>query len=240
MSVNAVMFDLRMLPPTSMSVGRSPISMRPPESVAGDGAGILFSPGRTTITYDSIRLWSRESHLAYNRLRSWAAGGVRAVHVPLITDYFTPRITETGPLWETSGFSDGGTFSDGGLFSEGVVVASVAEDAALNAGTLKIKVTDGGELVGGEVFSLFSAEIGHHPYDIVQVDEVAEVSGGVVYTCWVSPGLLQPALAGDEARFIRPLCTCIIQDGEKLLYEANYRLLKDVRPTVKFIEKLGW
>lgn len=240
MAVSAIMFDLRMLPPTSMSIVRTPISLRPPESLNGDGGGILFSSGRTTITYDTIRLWSRESHLAYNRLRSWAQGGVRAVHVPIITDYIAPKISEDGPLWVTSSFSDGGTFSDGGLFAEGAIIASVAEAADLNAGTLKIKVTSGGALVGGEIFSLFSPELGHHPHDIVQIDDVEVVTGGTVYTCWISPGLFFQVAADDETRFIRPLCTSIVQDGEKLPYEMNYRLLKDVRPTVKFIEKLGW
>lgn len=240
MAVNAIMFDLRVLPPTGMSISRPPASLRAPESFNADGAGVMFSVGRTMITYDAIRLWSRESHLAYNRLRFWAQGGVRLVHVPIITDYIAPTITEDGPLWETSPFSDGGTFSDGGLFSEGTIVAEVAEDAALNAGTLKIRVISGDELVGGEIFSLFSTTIGHHPYDLVQVDDVETVSGGKVYTCWISPGLLAAVSAGDEVRFVRPLCTCVIQDGEKLPYEANYRLLKDVRPTMKFIEKMGW
>ncbi|WP_370677642.1 hypothetical protein [Pleomorphomonas sp. PLEO] len=240
MAASPILFDLRLLPPKDMSIGRTPIALRPPESLNGDGAGVMFSPGRMTITYDSIRLWSRESHLAYNRMRSWSQGGVRAVHVPIITDYFAPTLTENGPVWARSSFSDGGTFSDGGLFAGETIVAFVAEAALLSAGTLKIKVSTGGQLVGGEMFSLFSTELGHHPHDIVQVDNAETVAGGVVYTCWISPGLFFPVAVGDEARFVRPLCTSIIQDGEKLLYETSGSLLSDVRPTMKFIEKLGW
>lgn len=240
MAFNAITFDLRVMPPTGMSFSRTPGSLRPPESLNGDGGGVMFSPGRMLIVYDAVRLWSRDSHLAYNRLRSWAQGGVRQVNVPILTDYFAPTITEGGPLWERSKFSDGGIFSDGGMFSQETIVASVAEAAVLNAGTLKIKISQGGELLGGETFSLYSDSMGHHPHDIVQIDNIEEAADGNVYTCWISPSLFFPVPVDDEVRFVRPLCTSIIQDGEKLPYEANYRLPKDVRPTLKFIEKLGW
>jgi hypothetical protein len=229
-------YNLDLLPPRGMEIDTPGSSIDPPRALSGLATGIDFAGGGLwTVTYRGIGIFSRQSHRHFNRLRMHLTGGVQAIVIPLVTDYIAPTITDDGPIWiEGITHSDGSLHSDGAGYREATIKARLNNGAALNASTVRIKVDTGGELIGGEIFSLYHPIRGYRCYQIGEIDDVVPNGGEPIYTVEIKPPLREASTTSDSMRFVRPLLTVRLAPGAKMPWAPSDWW--EFEPDVSFIE----
>lgn len=229
-------YNLDLLPPRGMEIDTPGSAIEAPRSLSGIASAIDFSGGGLwTVTYRGIGIFSRESHRHFNRLRMHLTGGVQAIVIPLVTDYIAPTITDGGPIWiEGITHSDGSLHSDGAGYREATIKARLNRSEAVNASTARIRMTEGGELIGGEIFSLNHPVRGYRCYQVGEIDGVVNDAGTKVYTVEIKPPLREASTTTDSLRFVRPLLTVRLAPGAKMPWIADDWW--QAEPDVAFIE----
>lgn len=229
-------YNINLLPPQSMEIDTPGASIEAPRSASGITSGIDFSGGGLwTVTFRAIGIFSRESHLHYNRLRAHLTGGTRAIVIPLLTDPLLPTSNANGdPFKDGITHTDGSLHSDGAGYAEPEVVARLEEAAAANASTVSIRTQRGTFMEGGEIFSLFHTNKGWRCYQVGQVDTQLTINGNTVTTCEIRPPLREAATVSTEMRFVRPLLTVRLAPGATMPWAPSGWW--EALPDVSFIE----
>lgn len=207
-------------------------------------AGSTASGGRTTggrhqvVSLDGGGLWMCELQevmvFEESERRLWTAmaaicdGGAQPVIVPRRVNADVPW----GAVEEMTvvGHSDDATFSDGtGYFTSAIEVRADAK-AELRATEMTIDIVAGGDLEGGEHFSINHVGLSHRMYRVRTIEDNGDGTWDITFR----PPLRAMVPAGTELEFARPKCvmTLLTSDAMSAVYEApNY-----AKPTVRFIE----
>lgn len=206
----------------------------------GDSATTEFSGGgKVTATYERMVLQGPdERHEVINWLGARLNGGFRYINVPIVNDKIGAFPVIAGairPIVSGIPHSDGSFFSDGAGYSQATVWGELTEDAALNAGIIKVRVYNAARKMfrWSDWFSIYHSVKGWRAYRswelIGQTNETAPIS-----TIAVSPPLRQQTPAGTRIELARPMCVMKLKRGETIPwdYEGYYQS----RPTVNFIE----
>ncbi len=163
--------------------------------------------GVVSATYEDCMIKNPEHYEYVNWLGARLNGGFRFINVPIITDWFGPfpKLPKLPtPIIRGIPHSDGSLFTDTSGYSQATVYGEVIEDAALNAGILKMKVYGlSRPLRWSDWFSIYHVSRGWRAYrywDVLAVtDEAAPV-----YTLAISPPLREATAAGTRVEFARP------------------------------------
>lgn len=218
-----ITYDLAFLPPQGISVDLLGTSTESPRSLSGITGAIDFSGGGFwAVEMRKIGIFEPAAHLLYQRYRNHLNGSVRSMLVPIINDWVAPAPDGVASIL---GSSDPTSLN-----------ATIAADAALNAGTVSMALPLGGVLVGGETFSIHHPTKDWHAYSIGEIDSVTTSGTVTTYVVEIRPPLREAVTSGAEARFYRPLCLMRLRPGTTLPWEPEDWWT--FRPTAQFIEVL--
>lgn len=176
----------------------------------GTGEGIsidLSGGGMLSATYEDCMIKDPEHYEYVNMLGSRLNGGFRFINVPIITDWFGPfpKVKNLpAPFITGIPHSDGSLFSDGAGYSQASVYGEITENAALNAGIIKMQVFGlSRPLRWSDWFSIYHPVKGWRAY---RYWDVLDASGGAnpVYTLAIAPPLREAVTAGTRVEFARP------------------------------------
>ncbi len=179
------------------------------QSIEMSGGGIVVA------TFEDCKIVSKEQIRYINRLGARQGGGFRYVVVPIATDWWGPfPIIDKLPTPIVSGIphSDGAMFSDGAGYSQATVWGHTLEDAALNAGRIKIRIFGAPRDIEGDWFSINHSVKGWRAYrdwDCTKIGGGVDTSGGfnVPYSDFqadIQPPLRQAVSAGSPINIARP------------------------------------
>jgi len=178
--------------------------------IATDGGG------RWEITYFDLDLDSPALQRLLASWNSFMAGGAKSFLVPLLSIDTAPRPLSGGEATDPGAFAvDDDRFPLEVGYVTPHIVAEVAADAALRATTLRILVTTGSEIEGGEKFS-----IGTRGY---KVERVLSRSG-MTATCLITPPLRLAVSQGDAVNFDWPVTRCHLVPGQDISPEISLGL----------------
>ncbi len=236
-----MILSLDLLPPGEMSIDIVGSGIEGGRNLLGFAQAVdMTGGGLLAVRYSSIMPTNANPvALRYlSRLGAKLNSGVGTIDVPLIVDAITPVPGSEDQLpdavYDQVPFSDETLFSDGTGFGDPLVSAVITDAAALNAGTIAITVTQGRELVGGEWFSIYHPTKGHRAYRITDVDEIDVETDQTLYTVGIRPTLREAVEAGEECRFVRPLCRMRLAPGKTIPFNVKEWWLSDA--TLEFIE----
>jgi hypothetical protein len=217
----------------------------------GNGQEISYEMsggGFVTCTYGSCWVQGREEHEYACWLAARLNGSFRFINVPLKTDWQGPfPVFDRYPALFVSDIphSDGALFSDGAGYSQATVWGQVMEDAALNAGTLRLRIYNPSRpLRHSDWFSIYhSAAKGWRAYRYWEVitrwDDGTETIAGTPsayqeYTLAINPALRAAVTAGTRVEFARPRFAAKLTPGTSVLDDVEGFWL--MRPTLQFDE----
>jgi hypothetical protein len=186
----------------------------------GNGESItteMTGGGIVTAVYENCLIKDKEQYEYVNFLGARFNGSFRFINVPIITDWFGPFPTIGGlptPIVSGIPHSDGSYFDDGSGYSQATVYGKVLENAALNAGVLKIRLYGASrDIRWTEWFSIYHPVKGWRAYrnwDVLEKSAAgSEVDGGATrsfkdYTLALAPPLREAVTAGTRVEFARP------------------------------------
>lgn len=186
----------------------------------GNGEGIemeMSGGGALASTYEECKIQEKEHYEYINFLGARLNGGFRFINVPIITDWFGPFPTIgklPTPIVSGIPHSDGSYFDDGSGYSQATVWGEVTEDAALNAGILKLRLFGAArDLRWSDWFSIYhSAAKGWRAYRYWDVlDKTVETNP--VYTLALAPPLRAAVTVGTRVEFARPRFAAKFKSG---------------------------
>ncbi|WP_376742171.1 hypothetical protein [Ensifer canadensis] len=186
----------------------------------GEGQTIEMSGGGiVTAVYEDCKIKDPEHYEYVNWLGARLNGGFRFINVPIITDWFGP-FPKIGrlptPIVSSIPHSDGSLFSDTSGYSQATVYGKVLEDAALNAGILKIRLYGANrDIRWSEWFSIYhnggKGWRAYRNWDVLEKSDAgSEEDGGAMrtfkdYTLALAPPLREAVTVGTRVEFARPM-----------------------------------
>ncbi|AJY44662.1 hypothetical protein [Martelella endophytica] len=179
-----------------------------------------------------------EVHNYLDWLSARLNGGFRFINVPIWTDAKGPFPVLDGKkraIIKGIPHSDGSLFSDGSGYSQATVWGEVTENAALNAGILKMRVYGlSRPLQWSDWFSIYHADKkGWRAYRHWEVLSATDETNPV-YTLALQPPLRAAVPAGTRVEFARPLCAMKFAADFNLPSETPGNYVRQV--TLKFVE----
>lgn len=216
----------------------------------GNGESVsmeMTGGGIVTAVYENCLIKDKEQLEYVNWLGARLNGSFRFINVPIITDWFGPFPTIGGlptPIVSGIPHSDGSYFDDGSGYSQATVFGEVTEDAALNAGVLKLRLYDASrDLRWSDWFSIYHPVKGWRAYrfwDVISKSaEGSEVKSGATrtykdYTLALAPPLREAVSDGTRVEFARPRFAAKFQTGFTLpsVVEAFFV----TQQTIQFVE----
>lgn len=158
--------------------------------------------GRWEVVYSDIDLNTPAKIRAFEAWNEYLAGGSEPCLVPLLSLTTAPRPYLGKRPMRVSGFySNAEVFPTVAEYAERMIIAETAGSASLRATSLAISISRGGEIKGGEKFS-----IGERAHRIG-----AHVSGNI----WkIAPPLREAVDAGAAINFDWPVVKCVSAPGE--------------------------
>lgn len=195
--------------------------------------------GMMVASYQSCFAQSPEEHEYGNFVAARMNGSFRFINVPILSDWMGPFPTTNGiPQPTISGIphSNGSKFSDASGYSQATVYGTVTEDAALNAGTLKMRLFGAvRKLRWSDWFSIYHPTKGWRAYRYWEVDDIDEtVPDSPIYTVSIVPALREGVTAGDRVELVRPRCVMKFPTGFTLPWEVEGFWRSN--PTIQFVE----
>jgi hypothetical protein len=166
----------------------------------------------------------------FRQLRALLEGGANQLRVPVFdggrAGGQAPWAYDGGtPITAVSNvtFSDGALFADGTEFYQQPITVELTAPAALRAIEIAVEVSQAGEIMGGEYFSL-----GDRLHVIRQV--LAVESTTQTWRVW--PPLREAHAAGEQLNFARPVCRMTLTSPASLTLGRLWM----ASPTLSFIE----
>lgn len=198
--------NLSLFPPGRMIVNKPDDGLEGGRNGDEEPQAISFSGGgRLNVTY-VVEYNSREQHDYLNLIEARLSGSFRYINVPIMTDWIGP-FPENGrgipQITATRLFDPDGSLIGGSTAIEHTVTATVAENAALHAGIVKITLNADAAAIGHSVWwSVSHADKGHRAYR--SWDKLSVV--GQTYELAIDRPLRQAVTAGQVVRIVRPVC----------------------------------
>jgi hypothetical protein len=160
-------------------------------------------------------------------------GGAMPVVVPMRFAPDSPYPSGGGTLitvYDDIMHTDDVPFSSGVGYQVGTIDATLDEAALMNATTLTIAITYGGDLQGGEHFSIDHPVLRHRLYRV----RTAKDNGDGTWDITIRPGLRGDTAADTKLNFNTPKCVMRLAAGNAM--DATFEGIGISRPTVMFIE----
>jgi concanavalin A-like lectin/glucanase superfamily protein len=157
----------------TVSGGRSLSGLMPTARLDGGGMWMAELGDIQVSTADQVR--------AFRALAARLDSGATPVVVEARDERFAPWPLSGGvPVVDQyeSTNSDGSTPSDQSSYVSDVITASLVEEAALRATSLRMRVENASQLQGGEHFSIQHETFSHRLYRIAKVSDVTVLLGG--------------------------------------------------------------
>lgn len=227
-------WDLSVLPVAGISHSFAGGSIEAPRSQSGLTQVIdLAGGGFWQLKLSRVQMFaSEQQHRLYLRYRMVLDGGVGKIVIPLINDLVAPPVMTGVP------FADGAVHSDGAGHTSSSVVAEFAEDAAVGAGTVTLRVRSGYVPLHDRIFGVLGPLKGWRSYQTGEADDiVALVDGSVLVTAPVRPTLREAISAGTPVDFRRPRCVFRLPAGAAMPWEPEKYW--SFMPTITFLEAMG-
>lgn len=211
-----IVFDNAILRPGALSFDLVGTSVESGRSMSGITGAIDYSAGGMwSVEYKNIFIETRDQHRYWSYLRNNLSGGVKNIDVKVDQHGSAPVAGSTE--FESSSFDGSYAFSDGSAFRAGTVTAFISGSFSTGDGTISINIVEGGELIGGESFSVYHSTKGWRIYSITSVDSVS----GTTYTVGIKPPLRGTMTSGDVCEFLEPKCRMRLMPGTKIPMEAK-------------------
>jgi hypothetical protein len=201
--------------PGQTSAGAFPVTR-----MDGGGLWVAELSNISLATADHIRAW--------RAIAALADGGAEPIIVPRCEKLTFPApIIDGSPVysWGEVPHSDGALFSDDTGYYQPVVEAEAASAGALRATSMDVTITTGGELQGGETFSIEHPTMGHRCYVIGSVDGD---------TITFRPPLREAVSAGTALEFDQPKCLMRLASGDAMALTLDMRRFGG--PSATFVE----
>lgn len=231
-------FDIDLLQPGSIQADVVGASIEGGRALSGITGSIDMSGGGLIrLSLNRIMLHTPQQHRYWNRLAAYLRGGVNKIYVPLLNDAMYPypgdaygnKPVQAGPFWV------GTPYVGDDLNRYQWFTATLFGSAAINAGTISIRTTDGRDqtlhrtlnplaLEGGEWFSIdHGGDTGPRLYRISEIDS-ASGSAATTTQTWgvgISPPLRAAATSGATITFWRPVGTMGLPPDETMAWIPN-------------------
>lgn len=196
-------FPVQLFNPTVVQARIAQASVSGGVALNGEEETLLTDGGgRWVIIYGGISLNTPAKVRAFEVWNEFLAAGTQECLVPLLSLPTAPRpYLGRRPMRPSALYTDAEVFPTTMEYAEPLIIAETAGSASLRATSLSFTIERGGEIEGGEKFS-----IGERAYRIG-----ANVSGNI----WkVAPPLREAVGAGDAINFDWPMVKCHSQPGE--------------------------
>lgn len=204
--------------------------------------------GFVTCSYSNCWIHEREAHEYVTWLAARLNGSFRYIDVPLKTDWQGPfPVFDRVPAPTIRGIphSDGALFSDGSGYSQATVWGKVVENAALNAGSLRIRIYNPARpLRWSDWFSIYHASAkGWRAYRYWEVtrrfaDGQETIEGTTYpfqeYVLGINPALREAVAADTRIEFARPRFAAKLTVGTSVLDDVESFMI--TRPSLQFDE----
>ncbi|MGJ4888961.1 hypothetical protein ACQR1Y_12245 [Bradyrhizobium sp. HKCCYLRH3099] len=212
----------------SISAGQTGSGVEPTAETSGGGLWRAELASVRIRTPDEVRCW--------RVLEGLLDSGAAQVIVTMCDKRYFPvpevngaPLLSYGDLPVTDDGTNTALFDDDTGIAQPVVVAYVAEDAALRATEIAISFVQSGELMGGEHFSIDHPNLGPRIYRIVKV---VEEEGASRVT--IRPPLREAVQALTDVEFDAPACVMKVASAESMRLTLDQR--RRGSPTASFIE----
>lgn len=218
-----------LMPPAGINV--TPMNRRVVGPTSLDSTmQVIASPGgHWQIEYQSIPMFSPDQIRTWRAISSKANRGVPVI-VPLYDQDQQPYAGVYAP-GSIVPHSDGTYFTDGAGYITEAITAEATTGAALRATSLEIQIAAGGNLMGGEYFSIWHGD--RWRKRLYLIEEVA-ASGAGAYEISFSPPLREAIASGIGLDFANPSCTCWLAQDQGMGDERASEIM--TRRNVTFVE----
>lgn len=222
MRESAILFELM---GTSISGGASAANQQPAARFDGGGLWKATMTDVSLRTADQVRAW---------RALTAICDGIAQPIIVTMCDkrHFPAPLVNGGRLvaLDDVPHSDDASFDDDTDYASDVVEASLAVAAALRDTAITIDITAGGDLMGGEYFSIDHEDLRWRLYRL----RTAVDNGDGTWDCTIRPPLRAAVAIGAALQFDRPKCVMRLATPEAM--DLTLSLRKFGKPTVSFIE----
>lgn len=208
----------------TISGGQSASGQMPVTRLDGGGVWKAELSGVQLRSADHVRTW--------RALTSICDGGAQPVVVIMCDKRHFPAPIVNG-VRITGGsvpYSDGSTHSDGTEYQNSVVIADALIPAPLRGTTINIHLSQGGNLEGGEFFSIEHPTMHHHIYRISTAISI----GSGNWTIKFRPPLREAVAVDELFEFDFPKCVMRLAEANAMDMALEAR--KFANPNVTFIE----
>jgi len=170
----------------------------PPDMVTTDGGGWW------TAEFGEAPAMTPDEHMTLRAAALQLRGG-RRIDVPFLEQRPTGGLVTAAPA------GDELSFDDGVFIAPGLVTAEVESTVGLRADEMRIRVTSGAPLIGGDVFSLWRGpELGSELHALGAVTAL----GDDVWAVEIGPQMRQAYAPGTEINFNDPHCAMRLVDPD--------------------------
>lgn len=205
---------------SNLSGGRTISGAEPKARVDGGGLWMATLGDVQVSTVAQVRAW--------RALAAALDGGATPIVLTYRDVRFAPWPGSVTEQYEAT-HSDDAAFSDGTSYVSDRIDASVHTAADLRATTLRVTMTIGAALQGGEYFSIEHDTFSHRLY---QIAAVSESSGYTELT--IRPPLREAVTAGTRIEFDNPKCVMQLATPDAMDLPLDMRFHGQASP--KFIE----
>lgn len=219
-------FPAHLFNPTSVQAKIARATVSGGTSLSGEEDHVITDGGgRWEISYDGISLDDPDALAAWETWNGYLAAGTVDVLVPLLSLETAPRPAIGKQRMPPSALaSDDPLFPTAVGFAAPYIIATIAADAALRATTIRIAMTRGAPIRGGEKFS-----IARRAY------RIARKIGDDTFK--IEPPLRDPIYAGAAVNFDWPVVQCRSAPGEDWSPVVDLGLYADT--TIRFVESFA-
>lgn len=206
---------------------------------AGAGLSMELSGGGTVIaSYDCI-IYTPEQHEEINALGARMNGSFRYINAVILSDFMGPFPIINGkraPIITGIRHSDGSPFSDSSGYSQATVYGEIVDEAALNAGVIRMQVFGAHRpLRLSDWFSIRHPTRGWRAYRYWEV--ISRTDGeNPIYELAINPPLREAVAAGTRVEFARPRFVAKFPEGFTLPWQFDLNYIDE--PTIQFVEAM--
>lgn len=223
--VNIPTVDLNFLRPKGVSFDTLGGQQEGPRNGLGHSIMMNVASGAHVVaSYNGCMIHDPEEFEYFDMIG--ARGPARFMNWPIINTWTLPTRSVGGlPIRTyTPLFDEDGSFIDGATSIEPAVRAKATAPAALNAGTVSLRVSGGNRrLRHAAWFSFQHAVKGHRAYRVWNIDSAVADGNSVIYTFAITPALREAIVLDQEANFVSPRFVGRLAPGVGVPYMAEDR-----------------
>lgn len=189
--------------------------------------------GAWKASLSEINLLNNDARRAFRSMSAICDGGALPIVLPMRLSPDVPYLESAGELlteYDDILHTDDVTFESGVGYQVGTIDATLSADALLGDTELTIAISYGGDLEGGEHFSIDHPVMRHRLYRIRTIKD----NGDGTWDVTIRPPLRADTAADTLLNFNSPKCVMRLASGDAM--DASFESQWFARPSVDFIE----